>query len=255
MFGASAAISEDLRTLVQGLDDGTIKVWNTETGDTRTLKASDRPPGLVALSPDGRYLVTGERDQMPRWWDLRTGTNAFLTIEASRVLFSPDGRLLAALNPRENPVQVLNLETRTVRTNLVIDILPGFTAAFSPDGRMLAVIYQDDSIRLWDVATGTLIGTCTGHKQPVFSVAFSPDGKTLATASDDSTLKLWNVATQQELLTIRRLGGAMAGLMFSPDGRLLVGGSSPFSRSSGLRFFRAPLLSEIDVTAQASGKN
>jgi WD40 repeat protein/serine/threonine protein kinase len=254
-FGPPTAISEDLRSLVQGLGDGTVKVWNTETGDTSTLKASDHPLDLVALSPDGRYLVTGEHDQIPRLWDLRTGTNSFLSIEAPRVLFSPDGRSLAVLNPRENSVQVLNLEMRTVRTNLVIDIQPGFSAAFSPDGRMLAVTYQDDSIRLWDVPTGALIGTCSGHKQPVFSVAFSPDGKTLASASDDSTLKLWNVATQQELLTVRRLGGAMAGLMFSPDGRLLVGGSSPFSQTSGLRFFRAPLLSEIDVATQPSAGN
>ncbi|HKS38424.1 MAG TPA: hypothetical protein VJW76_14620, partial [Verrucomicrobiae bacterium] len=246
-FGTPMAISEDLRTLVQALGDGAIKIRNTETGDTSTLKASDRPVGLVALSPDGRYLVTGEHDQLPRLWDLRTGTNTFLPVESSRVFFSPDGRVLAALNPGENSIQIVDLVTRTVRTNLAIDAQPGFNAnaAFAPDSRTLAVTYQDDTIRLWDVATGALIGTCAGHKQPVFSVAFSPDGKTLASASDDSTLKLWNVATQQELLTDRRLGGAMSGLMFSPDGRSLVGGSSPFSRTSGLRFFRAPLLSEI----------
>jgi WD40 repeat protein len=254
-FGTPIAISEDLRTLVQGLGDGTIKIWNTETGDTSTFKASDRPLGLVALSPDGRSLVTGEHDQLPRLWDLRTGTNAFLPVESPRVFFSPDGRSLAALNPRENSVQLLNVETQTVRTNLVIDIQPGFNAAFSPNGRILAVAYQDDAIRLWNTVTGALIGTCAGHKQPIFSVAFSPDGKTLASASDDSTLKLWNVATQQELLTDRRLGGAMAGLMFSPDGRLLVGGSSPFSQTSGLRFFRAPHLSEIDASTQGSAKN
>jgi len=253
-FGTPIAISEDLGTLVQGLGDGAIKIRNTETGDTSTLKASDRPTGPVALSPDGRYLVTCEHDQLARLWDLRTGTNAFLPVESPRVFFSPDGRLLAALNPRENSVQVLDLETRMVRTNLALDTQPGFSAAFAPDSRTLAVTYQDDTIRLWDAATGTLIGTCAGHKQPVFSVAFSPDGKTLASASDDSTLKLWSVATQQELLTDRRLGGAMAGLMFSPDGRLLVGGSSPFSPTSGLRLFRAPLLSEIEATTQTTAK-
>jgi WD40 repeat protein len=89
----------------------------------------------------------------------------------------------------------------------------------------------------------------------VFSVAFSPDGKTLATASDDSTLKLWNVAAQQELLSLRRLGGVLRGLMFSPDGRLLVGGSSFSAPSGGLRFFRAPLLSETDTAnAQSTRK-
>src|SRR5262249_18409362 len=113
--------------------------------------------------------------------------------------------------------------------------------------RRLAVACSDDTIRLLEVATGRPVGTCIGHKQGVLSVAFSPDGKTLATASDDSTLKLWNVRTQQELLTIRRLGGALGGLTFSPDGRWLVGGGSFSLQSGGLRFFRAPVLSETDM--------
>jgi WD40 repeat protein len=85
----------------------------------------------------------------------------------------------------------------------------------------------------------------------VSSIAFSPDGKTLATAGEDSTLKFWNLATQQELLTIRRLGGTMRGMMFSPDGQLLVGASGFMSQSplGGLRFYRAPGLSEIDLAA------
>jgi hypothetical protein len=54
------------------------------------------------------------------------------------------------------------------------------------------------------------------------------------------------VASQQELLTIRQLGATLSGLMFSPDGRVLVGGSRVFSDRGGLRFFRAPLIDEID---------
>src|SRR6185436_3566027 len=138
---------------------------------------------------------------------------------------------------------------RSLRTNFVVDPQPGFGAAFSPDGKMLAVVCQDDAIHLLEAATGNEIGTFTGHKQAVSSVAFSPDGETLATASEDSTLKLWNVATQQELLTIRRLGGALRGLMFSPDQRLLVGGSAFFSPSAGLRFYRAPLPGEAGVAS------
>jgi WD40 repeat protein len=127
-------------------------------------------------------------------------------------------------------------------------------AAFSPDSRILAVTSQDDTIRLWSLATGELLGVCAGHKQPVFSIAFSPDGRTLATASADSTLKLWNVATQQELLTDRRLGGSLVNLLFSPDGRLLVGGSGFWTQSSGIRFYRAPSLEDIaDLEAKLPG--
>jgi hypothetical protein len=48
---------------------------------------------------------------------------------------------------------------------------------------------------------------------------------------------------------VRRLGGTLTGLMFSPDGRFLVGGSGFFSQSGGIRFYRAPLLSQTDAAS------
>jgi WD40 repeat protein len=276
-FPAPAALSEDLGTLVQGLDNGAVKIWDTENREFQTLRASDRPLDLLALSPDGRTLITGEGG-MPgpgpgpggrgrrtlRWWDLRHETNAVLLTDAHKVLFAPDGRTLAAFQ-RANTIQLWDVPTRSLRTNLVIDPQPATVgmfppdfrffsspAAFSPDGRVMAAGCADDAIRLWEVDTGKLISTCTGHKQAVSSLAFAPDGKTLASASDDSTLKFWNLATQQELLTIRRLGGTLRSLLFSPDGRLLVGASGFSQSSGGLRFFHAPTLAETDQAAAKS---
>jgi WD40 repeat protein/serine/threonine protein kinase len=246
-FGPSVALSQDLRTLVQGLDDGSVKLWNIETGETDSLKVADRPVSFVALSPNGRTLFTGGPDEAPRWRDLRTGAQGILETEGQRIAFSPDGQTLAAFG-RENTIEFRDAATYQLRASAVMDVQPGFMSSpvFSPDGRRIAVTCQDDTIQLFDVTTGKSLGTCAGHKQPVFSVAFSADGNTLASASDDSTLKFWNVATQQELLSLRRLGGAMSGLLFSPDGRLLVGGTAPYAQTSGLRFHRAPLLGEID---------
>jgi WD40 repeat protein len=266
-FPSPISVSTDLAILAQGLHDGRVKLWDTRTLESTTLKVSDGPVETAALSPDGHVLLTAGFEQPLRWWDLRAGTNINLQTEAHRVLFSPDGRAFATFQ-KGNTVQIWDAVGRTVRTNLLQEPQPalfpgGFgpeplffsAAAFSADGRVLAITSIENTIRLWDTTSGQLIGTCTGHKQAVFSVAFSPDGNTLASASDDSTLKLWNVANQQELLTVRRLGGTLRGLMFSPDGSLLAGASGLSSRSRGLRLYRAPRLSEIDrIDGQANHK-
>jgi WD domain, G-beta repeat len=66
--------------------------------------------------------------------------------------------------------------------------------AFS-DTKLLASASSDNSVRLWDAATGQPIGApLEGHQDSVLGVAFSPDGKRLASASGDSTVRLWDVA-------------------------------------------------------------
>ena len=65
--------------------------------------------------------------------------------------------------------------------------------AFSPDGNTLASGSADQTLKLWDIASGKDQTTLKEHTGSVFSVAFSPDGKTLASASGDKTVKLWDL--------------------------------------------------------------
>ena len=101
------------------------------------------------------------------------------------------------------------------------------SVAFSRDGKTLASGSADDTVRLWDVATGRQIGKpLTGHLGPVWSVAFSPDGKTLASGSADDTVRLWDVATGRQIgKPLTGHLGPVRSVAFSPDGRTLASGS------------------------------
>jgi hypothetical protein len=93
--------------------------------------------------------------------------------------------------------------------------------AFSPDGRLLASAADDGRVRLWEVETGTLVRTLTGHIGG-YGVAFSPNGKLLASAGMDTKVRLWEVETGKLVHTLTGYGGRMTGVAFSPNGKLLA---------------------------------
>ena len=97
------------------------------------------------------------------------------------------------------------------------------SVSFSPDGSMLASGSWDDTIRLWDVATGAPLRTLEGHTSDVNSVSFSPDGSMLASGSWD--IRLWDVATGAPLRTLRGHTDSVDSVSFSPDGSMLASGS------------------------------
>jgi WD40 repeat protein len=99
-----------------------------------------------------------------------------------------------------------------------------FLSGFTPDGRQIVSTGSDETIRLWDAASGDKIREF-GHLAAVSSVALSPDGKTLAGAvKNDQTweFRLWEVATGRERKRCPQPGKQILSSVFSPDGSMLA---------------------------------
>ncbi len=94
--------------------------------------------------------------------------------------------------------------------------------AYSPDGKFVLSGSEDQTLKLWDAASGKELRTFTGHRGIVTSVAFSPDGGEALSGSSDSTLRLWEVASGHELRATENLGWKVTGVAFSPDGKFAV---------------------------------
>jgi WD40 repeat protein len=83
----------------------------------------------------------------------------------------------------------------------------------------------DQTVRIWDCATGKELFALKGHADRVTSVAFSPDSLRLASGSYDKTVKIWDSVTGKELFALKGHAGEVTSVAFSPDGQRLASAS------------------------------
>jgi WD40 repeat protein len=254
------AFSPDGRFLVSGSGDGVIRwdlasrqqVERTLTGHAETRPISPyldentlpetRFAGDVwclAVSPVGKLLATGGRNDTVILWDLEAGQplGEPLTEHQQQVVglggitgvtFSPDGAVLAARSGTSSII-LWNVATRKP-LGAPLFTEPGDPATvpvrggllFSPDGKLLASC-GDGVIRLWDVAKLTPLGKPLRPHGRVLSMAFSPDSRMLVSGGD-LELQFWNLKTRKpDGNAIRGFhGGSCPAVAFSSDGKIFA---------------------------------
>lgn len=104
---------------------------------------------------------------------------------------------------------------------------PGiFGLSFSRDGRRIITGNFNGTVKLWAVASGTVLRTLNGHSDLVYKGVASPDEKLLASCSRDGKIKIWDVATGVELRTLTGHTRPVKAVAFSPDGNRIASASN-----------------------------
>ena len=97
--------------------------------------------------------------------------------------------------------------------------------AFSSDSKLMASASADQTVRLWDTATGARLQILEGHTDWIIAVAFSPDSKLVASASADQTVRFWDPATGARLQTLEGYTDWINAVAFSPDSKVVASAS------------------------------
>jgi len=194
-----------------------------------TLTGHNDLVNSVAYSPDGRYIVSGSRDNTIKVWDART----YKEVETLRghnrwvysVAYSPDGRYIVS-GSEDATIKVW--DARTYKEVATLRGHDGFvqSVVYSPDGRYIVSGSWDKTIKVWDATTYKELATLIGHKDVVLSVVYSPDGKYIVSGSWDDSIKVWDAQTYTGVATLRGHNGNVQSVAYSPDGRYIVSGSN-----------------------------
>lgn len=214
----------------------------------------------IAFSPDGKSVVSAPSRNAIVIWDLAEGRRkAEWRSNAGIVAISPDGKLLLSGTVGEQSPGVIMLQN--INTGDKIWSVEGHRSrvhslSFSPDGKYALSGSMDGTMKLWDIKTGEEIKTFTGHKNArVKSVAFSPDGKFALSGADysiyGSAMKLWNIISGAE---VRAFEFGWYPVAFSPDGKYVVGGSRLFETETGKEIMKFEGFEGISSAYSPDGK-
>lgn len=230
----SAVVNRAGNLLALGAGDGTVRVVRlvSQPPEEITLVDGDRKasfPTVSFLSPDGRAALGCGKDGRWRLWDTSTGQRRCPDAQAT---LTPGFPLQGAFSDDSQTFVVVGAHPRAYHTSdaspcgaAVPDCKPGsgyYTAALSPDGRRMATLELDNTVTLWDVATGQALGEPFKTASMPISCSFSPDGRRLALGCFDQKVRIYEEGREIQSFSHQMF---VAALRYSPRGVRLLSGA------------------------------
>jgi WD40 repeat protein len=217
----AVAFSPCSRSFATGGFDGTVIVWDSQTGEAQHRMRSDHDRvRSLSFSVDGVRLASASLDAFIQIWDLTTGA-LLRTIPnphddfVLHVHFSPTDQKMLASVGGGGKINVWDIDSG----ESITDFAGSLFSVFSPDGRTIATAGGIDNrdLLFLDAESGATRFRMVDHQAAIASTAFSViDGSKLATGARDGTCKVWDASTGAILRTIDRRA-AVTSVSFGRD--------------------------------------
>jgi WD40 repeat protein len=201
-------IMPDGRTAVSGSDDGTLRVWDIETGESlRILQEQSGSVEALAVMPNGEQVLAAVGDGSLRLWDLSTGsilyswqTHHARSINAIAV--TPNAQLAISVS-NDGTLKIWNLVSREL-----LEILQGHTdwvqtVAITENGNYVISGGADNILQVWDLQSDMQPLTLRGHQHWIRAVTTTRDSQKVISGSVDHTLKIWDLESGEVLYSLQ----------------------------------------------------